>query len=61
MTQRNEGEGNKTAARNYNRKTREFVESTDIEEKARDAEPESEAEERENLRAREKAASRARD
>lgn len=61
MTDRNEGEGNKTAARNYNRKTKEFVESADIEQEAREAEPESEREAAELLRAREKAASRARE
>lgn len=30
MTQRNEGEGNKTAARNYNEETRKFVESGQV-------------------------------
>jgi hypothetical protein len=34
----NEGEGNKTAARNYNRAQRRFVESHQVEEKAREAE-----------------------
>lgn len=61
MSKENQGEGNREAARRYNEQTRDFVESNDIEEKAREAEPQSAAEEAENLRAREKAASRARD
>jgi len=36
--QRNEGEGNKTAAREYNESQRRFVESGKVEEKAREAE-----------------------
>jgi hypothetical protein len=35
---RNEGEGNKTAAREYNEAQRRFVESGKVEEKAREAE-----------------------
>jgi hypothetical protein len=35
--QRNEGEGNKTAAREYNEAQRRFVESGKVEEKAREA------------------------
>ncbi|MGE0258525.1 MAG: hypothetical protein AB7H71_17610 [Alphaproteobacteria bacterium] len=35
---RNEGEGNKTAAREYNEAQRRFVESGKIDEKAREAE-----------------------
>jgi len=35
--QRNEGEGNKTAARHYNEKTEEFAKSGKVEEKAREA------------------------
>lgn len=35
--QRNEGEGNKTAARHYNEKTEQFVKSGKVEEKAREA------------------------
>jgi len=35
---RNEGEGNKTAAREYNQAQRRFVESGKVDEKARDAE-----------------------
>ena len=36
--QRNEGEGNRTAAREYNEAQRRFVQSGKVEEKARDAE-----------------------
>jgi hypothetical protein len=35
--QANEGEGNRTAARNYNRETRDFVKSGQVEEKAKEA------------------------
>jgi len=35
--QRNEGEGNKTAAREYNRETTEFAKSGQVEGKAREA------------------------
>ena len=35
--QRNEGEGNKTAARHYNEKTEKFAESGKVEDKAREA------------------------
>lgn len=35
--QRNEGEGNKTAARHYNEKTEKFAESGKVEQKAREA------------------------
>lgn len=35
---RNEGEGNRTAARQYNEAQREFVKSGEVEEKAREAE-----------------------
>lgn len=34
---RNEGEGNRTAARNYNKATEDFVKSGKAEEKAREA------------------------
>jgi hypothetical protein len=37
MGQRNEGEGNKTAAREYNRETTEFTKSGEVEGKAREA------------------------
>lgn len=61
MSDKNQGEGNREAARRYNEQTKEFVENADVEQHARDAEPESDAEQAENLHAREKAASRARD
>ncbi|MGE0154640.1 MAG: hypothetical protein AB7R90_18630 [Reyranellaceae bacterium] len=35
--QRNEGEGNKTAARHYNEATKDFVRSGKVEEKAQEA------------------------
>lgn len=35
--QRNEGEGNKTAARHYNKKTEDFARSGKVDEKAREA------------------------
>ena len=35
--QRNEGEGNKTAARHYNEKTEKFAQSGKVDEKARQA------------------------
>lgn len=38
VTPRNEGEGNKTAARQYNEAQRRFAESGKVEEKAREAE-----------------------
>jgi hypothetical protein len=38
LLQANEGEGNKTAAGNYNKAQRRFVESGQVEEAARDAE-----------------------
>jgi hypothetical protein len=37
MGQRNEGEGNKTAAREYNRETTKFTKSGQVEAKAREA------------------------
>ncbi len=37
MSQRNEGEGNKTAAREYNKETTAFAKSGQVEEKAREA------------------------
>jgi hypothetical protein len=36
--QANEGEGNKTAARNYNREQRDFVKSGQVDKKAKEAE-----------------------
>jgi hypothetical protein len=38
MADRNEGEGNKTAARHYNEKAERFAKSGQVEEKAREAE-----------------------
>jgi hypothetical protein len=38
MTDRNEGEGNKTAARHYNEKAERFANSGQVEDKAREAE-----------------------
>jgi hypothetical protein len=37
MGQKNEGEGNKTAARHYNEATERFTESGKVEQKAREA------------------------
>jgi hypothetical protein len=48
---RNEGEGNKTAAREYNEAQRRFVESGKVDEKAREAEKSLEAEKAELERA----------
>ena len=48
--QRNEGEGNRTAARAYNDQQHKFVESGDVEEKAREAEQALEGREGEALR-----------
>ena len=53
---RNQGEGNRDAARQYNRQTREFVQTHDTEKLAREAEPDNEREAREIERARQKAA-----
>lgn len=43
--QRNEGEGNKTAARHYNKAASEFAQSGKVEEKAREARAAVEGEE----------------
>jgi hypothetical protein len=48
-TQRNEGEGNRTAARQYNEAQRRFVQSGKVEEKAREAEHALEAPEKSAL------------
>jgi hypothetical protein len=50
MTQRNEGEGNKTAAREYNKETTEFAKSGQVEEKAREAKQAMEGKEGDELR-----------
>ncbi|MCC7048320.1 MAG: hypothetical protein IT562_16520 [Alphaproteobacteria bacterium] len=55
MTQRNEGEGNKTAARNYNEKTRNFVESGKVEKNADKARAAVEGAEHDQLEQAEKA------
>ena len=47
--QRNEGEGNRTAARNYNAEQQRFVKSGKVEEKAREAERAFEGKERAEL------------
>jgi hypothetical protein len=49
MADRNEGEGNKTAARHYNEKTEEFAKSGRVEEKARAAEEALEGSEKREL------------
>ncbi|MBV9014054.1 MAG: hypothetical protein JO058_00190 [Alphaproteobacteria bacterium] len=46
---RNEGEGNKTAGRQYNEAQRRFVESGQVEDKAREAEKALDAPERTEL------------
>ena len=50
-TQRNEGEGNKTAAREYNESQRRFAETGKVEEKAREAEKALNSDEQELKRA----------
>ncbi|MBL1255714.1 hypothetical protein [Methylocystis sp. Sn-Cys] len=47
---RNEGEGNRTAARQYNEAQRKFVESGKVEQAAKDAEHALETEEAEELK-----------
>lgn len=46
---KNQGGGNRAAAKEYNEKTQEFVDNNTVEELARDAEPNS-PEEKEELR-----------
>lgn len=48
--QRNEGEGNKTAAREYNRETTAFTKSGQVEAKAREAEQAMEGKEADEMR-----------
>lgn len=48
--QKNEGEGNKTAARDYNRDQQAFVKSGKVEGKAREAEQAIDSDEGEDLR-----------
>jgi hypothetical protein len=60
--QRNEGEGNRTAARRYNKDQQEFVKSGRVEKAARDAEQAMRGKEREELeRASKEGAKRAKD
>ncbi|HEX5319840.1 MAG TPA: hypothetical protein VFW46_11825 [Stellaceae bacterium] len=47
--QQNEGEGNRTAARQYNESQRRFVESGKVDDKAREAEKALEGDERREL------------
>ncbi|MBV8888766.1 MAG: hypothetical protein JO267_02830 [Alphaproteobacteria bacterium] len=47
--QRNEGEGNKTAAREYNKAQHEFAQSGKVEEKAREAEKALNSDERREM------------
>lgn len=48
--QRNEGEGNKTAAREYNKETTEFAKSGQVESKAREAKQATEGGDGDELR-----------
>jgi hypothetical protein len=50
MGQRNEGEGNKTAAREYNQETTEFTKSGQVESKAREAKQAMEGRESDEMR-----------
>jgi hypothetical protein len=52
--QKNEGEGNKTAAREYNKATTEFAKSGEVEGKAREAKRAIDSGEGEKLRAAER-------
>lgn len=52
--QRNEGEGNKTADREYRKRTREFVDSGKVPEAAEDARSAVEGDEKEELKEAEK-------
>ncbi|MDX1655472.1 MAG: hypothetical protein R3310_09720 [Candidatus Competibacteraceae bacterium] len=56
-----EGEGSRTAARQYNKDTREFVESGRVEQKAREAAQASPAEEAEMKKAEEEGKSHAKE
>lgn len=50
---KNQGEGDREAARHYDEKTREYVESGKVDQAARDAEADPEAEEQGKERAKE--------
>ncbi|MFZ1415098.1 MAG: hypothetical protein WAS73_11060 [Defluviicoccus sp.] len=52
---RNEGEGNRTAARHYNEKTKEFIDREDVERRAEDAASALDSAEGEELRRAEEA------
>lgn len=54
----NQGEGNRTADREYRERTRDFIENNDVAQAARDAEPDSAAEAAEMERARRETAQR---
>jgi hypothetical protein len=56
-----QGEGDYEAARRYDEKTREYVQSHDVEDAARDAEPASEGERRDMERAEEAGKRRAKE
>jgi hypothetical protein len=53
-TQKNEGEGSRTAAREYNKETREFIESGKVEKSAEKASKAIESEEGSSLKKAEK-------
>jgi hypothetical protein len=62
VTSENEGEGSRTAARNYNQKTREFIDAGKVDEAAEAARDALDSDEREELAdAEESAKSRARE
>lgn len=48
--QRNEGEGNKTAARHYNEKTEKFAQSGKVDQKAREAAQAVDGDKRDDLK-----------
>ncbi|MBA2548336.1 MAG: hypothetical protein H0V16_07735 [Burkholderiaceae bacterium] len=56
-----QGEGDYKAARRYNESTREFIKDNDVTEAARDAEPETAAEEQQLERAEQAGRERAKD
>jgi hypothetical protein len=56
-----QGEGDKRSARRFNEREQEFVEHTDVDEKAKTAKPKNAEEEREMRRAEAKAAERAKE
>lgn len=56
-----QGEGDYEAGRRYDEKSREFVKNNDVDQAARDAEPASQAEQREMEQAEEQGKSRAKE